>query len=162
MKMTYRRFTTLLAILALCIVPLTGRAAPGDVWVHQEDSNGGYNIVKLALSAGQTLTVDANNKVAAVTVPTSTLNYTTNDISVTTTSLTLQPSGVGILAGKYTQSVTFSTAFASGVVPEVFVQANGLATSAWPTSVTNTGFVLVCPLNVSANGTMQYFAAKKQ
>ena len=152
--------TLKLALLfSVLIVPLTGRAATGDIHVVVEASNGTYNELRVTPSGAGALYQDGNGNWSFVAIPASVPVLSSGDISVTTSSLT---AGTGVLLGKFTQTVTYTTAFATGVVPTVSVVVNGLVTSGYATSITNTGFTLVLPANVSASGTMQYVAIKKQ
>ena len=131
-------------------------AATGDMHVSLENSDGSTHEVRVTLPAGSAVTVDTNGNPVGIVIPASVIPPHAQDIVVTTGSLI---AGTGAQVGKFTLAVTFTTAFGTGVVPEVQIITHGLASYGDAINITNTGFTLVLPISVG--GTFGMIAAAK-
>lgn len=143
----------LLGVLALAPV---APAATGDLHFIVELADGSYKEVRFTPTAGTALAFDSSGNLTTATIPAAVTAPRAADVSVTTGTLL---AGTGALLGKYTQTVTFNTAFATGVVPEVTIIPNLLVSGGTAVNVTNTGFTMVLPISVT--GTVGYIAVLK-
>lgn len=156
------RFLALAALASVALLAAAPvKAATGDFHFSLTGTNGQLNELTLAApTTAGVLYQDGSGNYSFVTLPTTPTNIpvlTTGDFSVTVAGLT---AGTGPLLSKFTMPLTFPTAFATGVVPTVWINTHGLCTYADAINITNAGCTVVLPISVG--GTFTVLAVKKQ
>ena len=144
----------LVALLALALPPLAAEAQSanaGAIHVLVEQTDGTYAEVLVTPSAGQALGFDATGKPTVVAIPVVPAIPQVRAGSVAMTTAT----------GK-TKAITFATPFSAAVGTNYAITFNpsGLATNAWATAKTATGYTLNLPAAIT--GPVEYVATPLQ